>query len=335
MERKYIEEQRTSPLYGVWAGMKSRCYTTTNKSYKNYGGRGIKVCEEWLNDYISFYNWAITNGYRQGLSIDRIDVNGNYEPSNCRWADASTQSRNKRNNIFISYDGETRVMQDWAECVTVTRSGFAKRINAGWKVEEALEIEPHKPNFHAPNKKEIEQLDLDGNVIATFASAFDAAKILSLPRTSINRACLSHRRHSDGWAFRFKGDNTPIYDYECYCKIIQYDMDGNLIKKWDSVHEIHKTLGYSIGSIRACCNGTSKSSHGFIWKSIDGSRKFSDRSKYKIKQYDLQGNFIAEFWSISEAACKTGISGDCISRSARGRNNCVGAGYVWKREEVR
>lgn len=334
MKRKYTDEQRACSLYGVWSCMKSRCYTVTDHAYKNYGGRGIKICDEWRYDYIAFYNWSLSAGYKQGLSIDRIDVNGDYEPSNCRWADAATQSRNKRNNVFISYNGETRVMRDWAKETKVTRTGLAKRIKAGWKIEEALEVKPHKPNYRCLNKKEIEQLDENNNIIATFPSAFDAAKALGIPRTSINRACLSHRRHTDGWAFRFKGDDAPIYDYNRYCKIRQYDMAGNLVKEWDSVHAIHNELGYAICSIRACCYGTSKSSHGFIWKSIDGSRKFSNKTKYKIEQYDLQGNFISEYDSLSEAAIITGISGDCISRAARGRNGHIGANYIWKRKKL-
>ena len=89
--------RRLNPkLYRCWEDMKRRCYRTLNPNYKYYGGRGIKVCEEWLKDFMSFYNWAIQNGYNSDLSIDRIDVNGNYEPKNCRWATKSEQQRNTR-----------------------------------------------------------------------------------------------------------------------------------------------------------------------------------------------------------------------------------------------
>ena len=85
-------------LYRIWAGIKTRCFNEKKKEYKNYGGRGIKICDEWL-EYKNFYIWAMTNGYKDNLTIERIDVNGNYEPNNCTWITIQEQQKNKRNTI--------------------------------------------------------------------------------------------------------------------------------------------------------------------------------------------------------------------------------------------
>ena len=85
-------------LYTIWKGLRMRCFSSTNSDFLNYGGRGITVCDEWENDFTAFRDWALSHGYREDLSIDRIDVNGNYEPSNCRWATAKEQNNNKRNS---------------------------------------------------------------------------------------------------------------------------------------------------------------------------------------------------------------------------------------------
>lgn len=83
-------------LFGIWSGMKTRCYNENNKDFKDYGGRGITICDEWLADFLCFYNWAMENGYQDDLTIDRMDVNGNYEPSNCKWSTRGEQARNQR-----------------------------------------------------------------------------------------------------------------------------------------------------------------------------------------------------------------------------------------------
>lgn len=88
---------RKHPLYNVWWNMKTRCYRKNYKQYKDWGGRGIRVCEKWINNFVSFYNWAIKNGHAKGLVIDRIDNNGNYEPSNCRFVTRAISGQNKRN----------------------------------------------------------------------------------------------------------------------------------------------------------------------------------------------------------------------------------------------
>jgi hypothetical protein len=119
--------------------MKDRCRYKTNDNYERYGGRGIRVCEEWLADYINFYNWAINNGYKEGLTLDRIDSNKNYEPDNCRWATYKEQANNTRRNNFITYNGETHTLTEWAEKLGIKRSTLNTRIHRQhWDIEKAL-----------------------------------------------------------------------------------------------------------------------------------------------------------------------------------------------------
>src|SRR5699024_6277604 len=106
------ERRNNKRLYKVYESMKQRCLNPNNDSYHHYGGRGITICEKWVKDYSNFYKWATSNGYRDNLTIDRIDVNGNYTPSNCRWVGWEEQSTNKRNTIRVRVNGEELTIQE-------------------------------------------------------------------------------------------------------------------------------------------------------------------------------------------------------------------------------
>lgn len=138
-------------LYRVWAHIKSRCYTPTDRAYKNYGGRGIVMCDEWKDDFQAFYDWAISSGYDENApygsyTIDRIDVNGNYEPSNCRWVTLREQCYNKRNNLIITYNGETKTVSQWAKVFGINEKTIYTRIYLyGWDKIRAITTPPmHK-----------------------------------------------------------------------------------------------------------------------------------------------------------------------------------------------
>lgn len=140
-------------LYSVWRDMINRCKNENERLYKDYGGRGITICDEWM-DYAAFRDWAIKAGYdesakRGSCTIDRIDVNGNYEPSNCRWANQKIQQNNKRNNRFITYNGVTKTMTEWAEEVGIGDTTLANRLDRGWPIELAL----YKPVRPWPGKR--------------------------------------------------------------------------------------------------------------------------------------------------------------------------------------
>ncbi len=135
----YPKEATASKLYKIWNSMKCRCYTVSSGAYFKYGAKGIRMCDEWKNDFMAFYNWALANGYSDELTIDRIDYRGNYEPSNCRWADTKTQANNKSNVRKYEYNGELHTMTEWGEIMNINYGALWERLNVlGWSIEKAL-----------------------------------------------------------------------------------------------------------------------------------------------------------------------------------------------------
>lgn len=125
-------------LYVVWYKIKERCYNKNEKSYKYYGGRGIKMCDEWRNDFKSFFNWAVNNGYAKGLTIDRIDNNGIYCPENCRWATYIQQQNNRRSCHYVTIGNETKSLSDWCRVYSTSERLVNSRVQRGWDVITAL-----------------------------------------------------------------------------------------------------------------------------------------------------------------------------------------------------
>lgn len=126
-------------LYHVLNSMKNRCNNPNNNSYANYGGRGIKVCEEWSNNPVEFVKWANDSGYEEGLTIERINVNDGYYPGNCTWVKPERQANNKRSNVMITHDGKTQSLSDWAREVDIHPQTLHYRIQiAKWNTKDAL-----------------------------------------------------------------------------------------------------------------------------------------------------------------------------------------------------
>lgn len=130
--------KRHTRLYSIWYDMKRKCYKPTRKDYHCYGGRGITVCNEWLNEFMVFYKWAMSHGYNDTLTIDRIDVNGNYEPNNCRWTTLKQQSNNRRTNVLITYNNKTQTMMMWADELHLPYNTIKYRHQKGWTDKECL-----------------------------------------------------------------------------------------------------------------------------------------------------------------------------------------------------
>lgn len=135
-----------SRIYHIFTGMKIRCNNVNAPNYYLYGGRGIKVCDEWMgkDGFVKFYEWALANGYDDSLTIDRVDVNGNYEPSNCRWVDIKTQCNNTRNSVKLTYNGETLTAAQWAERIGRDRHTIYGRLRQHLPIENVLDPESHQ-----------------------------------------------------------------------------------------------------------------------------------------------------------------------------------------------
>ena len=140
-------------LYGTWKQMINRCENPKSKHYDRYGGRGIKVCEEW-RDFWSFVKWSDSIGGKpNGYTLDRIDNDGNYCPENCRWADWGTQMSNKSSNRYITYNGKTQTIHQWSIDIGLNEQTLTNRINRGWSIERALTTKPNIGNNHYTSKK--------------------------------------------------------------------------------------------------------------------------------------------------------------------------------------
>lgn len=129
-------------LYRVWGNIKTRCYNPNVECYRLYGGKGVRMCEEW-KQFKSFYLWAIANGYDETAeyskcTIDRIDSNGDYSPENCRWVGVDVQNRNNSANRILTYNGKTQHITDWSRELGIPLSTISVRLSRGWSVEDAL-----------------------------------------------------------------------------------------------------------------------------------------------------------------------------------------------------
>ena len=155
--RATIHYEDNKKLYYVYQAMKDRCNKPKNKSYRFYGERGIKVCDEWNGKYGFgvFKEWAEANGYREGLEIDRIDYNGNYEPNNCRWITHLENSQNTRRNVFAEYKGERKTLSEWARELGIKQRTLWYHYNTGKTIEEIVFFYEQKRAKHEASNNKI------------------------------------------------------------------------------------------------------------------------------------------------------------------------------------
>lgn len=194
---KHIHGKSNTRLYRTYKHMKERCYNKNDKRYKWYGRRGITICKEWLNDFQAFYDWAISNGYNDTLTIDRIDVDGNYEPDNCRWVDMKTQANNRRSNVYLTYNGKTQTMVEWSKELNIPYRTLQDRYKKGLTDIEIL------------NKKRIDDASI------TYNGKTQTIKQWA-EELNINYATLRTRIYR-GWdiekCFTFKQEHRRICSY--------------------------------------------------------------------------------------------------------------------------
>lgn len=194
-------------LYRIYRDMVNRCYDEKNKGYHNYGGRGITICAEWRDDYAAFRRWAYANGYddtapRGKYTIDRIDVNGNYEPSNCRWADMKTQCNNTRFNLRYIVNGEDMTLKQIAEKYNVNYHSLYARVRLrGWDIYDAITL-PRGTVINPTSelsKKRVVRIE-DNQV---FVSVKEAAEQMGCNSSLISMACRGKVRTALGYHWRY------------------------------------------------------------------------------------------------------------------------------------
>lgn len=144
---------RYTRIYATWTDMKRRCCNPHSPKYARYGGRGITICTEWRDSFSAFHEWAMANGYRDDLTIDRIDNDGNYEPANCRWIPAAAQAANKSTNHYVTVGDDRHTIAEWARITGLSPSTLSSRLTrCGWEPERAVYEPPVRP---ARNKSKI------------------------------------------------------------------------------------------------------------------------------------------------------------------------------------
>lgn len=192
---------KNTKLYSIWNEMRCRCNNPNDKNYKRYGAKGISVCEEW-NNFRNFYPWAFANGYQEGLSIDRIDPAGDYEPSNCRWVTLKEQQRNRGNNVKLSHDGKNLTIGEWCEINNVSYSAIKTRYYRLLKEQDVVtydDIFSRRVNYR--NRK-IAQYTLDGKLVKIWDKLADAERA-GFKHAPISRCCQGKLHKTQGYVWKY------------------------------------------------------------------------------------------------------------------------------------
>lgn len=186
-------------IYREWTGIKTRCNNPNDKRYKDYGGRGIVMCDEWKNSFEAFRDWAMANGYRDDLTIERKDVNGNYCPENCCWITLAEQERNRRDTLRVKdAKGNDVCAISIAEENGISAKTLHSRLSKGWDLDKATS------NPITEQRKRVLQISLaTGDVIAEYESIGDACRRTGTDRSSVSRCCNKKGHTANGYEWKF------------------------------------------------------------------------------------------------------------------------------------
>lgn len=192
------------PLYSRYYHMRSRCENKADCGYERYGGRGIKVCDEWRNDIVAFIEWGIANGFKEGLSLDRIDNNGDYSPENCRWADATQQCNNRRTNAFLTLNGEKHTYAEWGRITGINQFTIRTRIeDLGWSVEDALTTPTDERRYGILQDANIKVATYkNGKLVGVFNSMSEASKHFGYERSRVSQCIQKGSVTRKGYTFK-------------------------------------------------------------------------------------------------------------------------------------
>ena len=151
----YKDGRKKTRLYRIYHNMKTRCYNSKSAAYDRYGARGITVCDEWKDDFQAFYDWSMSHGYADNLTIDRIENDGNYEPGNCRWVTMKEQSNNRNRNHVVRIGDDVKTLQEWCDEYNITYQTVQDRLKRGWNEIDAIML-PVQTKF----KRKVVQYDI-------------------------------------------------------------------------------------------------------------------------------------------------------------------------------
>lgn len=233
-----------SRLYRIYYDMKQRCLNPKNTAYEYYGGRGITICDEWLgeNGFINFSKWALSNGYDDELTIDRINTNGNYGPDNCRWADIHTQMMNRRNSLFIEHNGKSEAIMDIAQRHSLSTTTVKRRIDKGWDEKDIVLETPKERKVYYEGK---------------YYSLKELAQ-----KTGISYNTLQSRYNKN---FTDEEMVRPLLA-SLKKAVRQFTLEGRFVSEYESAADASRITGIRKSGIIMCCNHQRKTCGGFKWE---------------------------------------------------------------------